>query len=60
MTGPEVPDAEVIDGAELLDEVRAAYTRYVVFPSPRTPTRRRSIPRQRTDNPSGNTRHDSS
>ena len=34
MTGPEVPDAEVIDGAELLDEVRAAYTRYVVFPSP--------------------------
>jgi Protein of unknown function (DUF3631) len=31
---PPIPAAQVVDGARLLGELRAAFTRYVVFPSP--------------------------
>jgi hypothetical protein len=31
---PPIPTAQAVDGAKLLDELRAAVTRYVVFPSP--------------------------
>jgi Protein of unknown function (DUF3631) len=31
---PPIPTAEAVDGAWLLGELRAAFTRYVVFPSP--------------------------
>lgn len=32
--GNLIPRGEDLDGAALLDEVHAAYTRYVIFPSP--------------------------
>jgi Protein of unknown function (DUF3631) len=34
---PPIPTPQVVDGAGLLGELRAAFTRYVVFPSPQAP-----------------------
>jgi hypothetical protein len=35
---PPIPTAPAVDGAGLLAELRAAFSRYVVLPSPRPPT----------------------
>jgi hypothetical protein len=31
---PPIPTAPAVDGARLLGELRQAFTRYVIFPSP--------------------------